>query len=190
MDQIFGRRIHAGEPRRSVVAMRRWARVSLHQAGRPVTNAGPGRNHELRHHVWSTSPLRYECYRTIAIHQTANPGTIVVEQEVEGTSATTGSFVLPNIMVLTARHGQIAHLRDYANILAVEAATKGPVSKPCRFLHQLTSGASPTWPDACCLSDLSWSSLTDLPFPRLRGVRAQRLARSWSRSAAGEPGAA
>jgi ketosteroid isomerase-like protein len=72
---------------------------------------------------WSTSPLRYERYRTIAIHQTADPGTIVVEQEVEGTSATTGSFVLPNIMVLTALHGQIAHLRDYANILAVEAAT-------------------------------------------------------------------
>jgi ketosteroid isomerase-like protein len=77
---------------------------------------------------WSTSPLRYERYRTIAIHDTADPDTIVVEQEVQGTSSTTGSFVLPNIVVLKARHGEIARLRDYANILAVEEATGGPVS--------------------------------------------------------------
>lgn len=75
---------------------------------------------------WNTSPLRYERYRTIAIHGTADPDTIVVEQEVEGTSSTTGSFVLPNIMVLKARHGQIAHLRDYANLLAVEQAAGSP----------------------------------------------------------------
>ena len=77
---------------------------------------------------WSTSPLRYERYRTIAIHGTADPDTIVVEQEVEGISSTTGSFVLPNIVVLTVRHGQIAHVRDYANLLAVEEAIGGPVS--------------------------------------------------------------
>ena len=77
---------------------------------------------------WSTSPLRYERYRTIAIHDTADPDTIVVEQEVQGTSSTTGSFALPNIVVIKARHGEIAHLRDYANILAVEKATGGPVS--------------------------------------------------------------
>ena len=74
---------------------------------------------------WSTSPLRYERYRTIAIHGTADPDIIVVEQEVEGTSSTTGAFVLPNILVLKTRHGQIAHLRDYANLLAVEEATGG-----------------------------------------------------------------
>ena len=75
---------------------------------------------------WSTSPLRYERYRTIAIYGTADPDTIVVEQEVEGTSSTTGSFVLPNIMVLKARHGEIAHLRDYASLPALEEATGGP----------------------------------------------------------------
>ena len=77
---------------------------------------------------WSTSPLRYERYRTIAIHGTTDPDTIVVEQEVEGISSTTGPFVLPNIMVLTARHGRIAHVRDYASLPAVEAATGSPVS--------------------------------------------------------------
>jgi len=76
---------------------------------------------------WSTSPLRYERYRTIAIHGTADPDTIVVEQEVEGTSSTTGPFVLPNIMVLKTRHGEIAHVRDYANLLAVKEAIGGPV---------------------------------------------------------------
>jgi ketosteroid isomerase-like protein len=77
---------------------------------------------------WDTSPLRYERYRTIAIHQTADPDTIVVEQEVAGTSATTGSFVLPNLLVLRARHGQITHLRDYANLLALADALGGPVT--------------------------------------------------------------
>jgi ketosteroid isomerase-like protein len=76
---------------------------------------------------WSNSPLRYERYRTIAIHGTADPDTIVVEQEVEGTSSTTGPFVLPNLMVLTARRGEIVHLRDYASLLAVEEAIGSPV---------------------------------------------------------------
>src|ERR1700749_4007186 len=76
---------------------------------------------------WSTSPLRYERYRTIAIHGTADPNTIIVEQEVEGTSSTTGPFVLPNIMALKARHGEIAHVRDYANLLAVREAIGHPV---------------------------------------------------------------
>jgi ketosteroid isomerase-like protein len=66
--------------------------------------------------------LRYERYRTIAVHDTNDPGTIIVEQEAIGA---TGEFVLPNIVVLTARNGQIARLRDYVNILAAEAAMQG-----------------------------------------------------------------
>jgi uncharacterized protein len=77
---------------------------------------------------WSTSPLRFERYRTLAIHETADPKTIVVEQEVEGTSSTTGSFVLPNIVVFRVRNGEIAHLRDYANVLAVAEAAGGRAS--------------------------------------------------------------
>jgi ketosteroid isomerase-like protein len=71
---------------------------------------------------WTNGPLQYERYRTIAIHNTTDPSTIVVEQEVEGTSSTTGPFVLPNLLVLTARHGEIVHLRDYANVVAAEEA--------------------------------------------------------------------
>lgn len=70
---------------------------------------------------WAANPLRYERYRTLAIHDTADPDTIIVEQEALGTSATTGEFALPNIIVLTAHNGQIAHLRDYVNVLAAAA---------------------------------------------------------------------
>jgi ketosteroid isomerase-like protein len=71
---------------------------------------------------WKANPLKYERYRTLAIHHTNDPETIIVEQEAVGTSASTGEFVLPNIVVLTVRDGQIAHLRDYVNILAAAAA--------------------------------------------------------------------
>lgn len=71
---------------------------------------------------WKANDLRFERYRTLAVHDTADPATIVVEQEALGTSVATGEFALPNIIVLTARNGQIAHLRDYVNILAAAAA--------------------------------------------------------------------
>jgi ketosteroid isomerase-like protein len=71
---------------------------------------------------WRSGPLRYEHYRTIAIHDTGDPGTIIVEQAAVGTSATTGEFSLPNLLVLTVHDGQIAHLRDYVNIPAAAAA--------------------------------------------------------------------
>jgi ketosteroid isomerase-like protein len=70
---------------------------------------------------WKANPLRYERYRTLAVHDTGDPETIIVEQEALGTSASTGEFTLPNIVVLTARNGQIAHLRDYLNTLAAAA---------------------------------------------------------------------
>lgn len=71
---------------------------------------------------WQANALKYERYRTLAIHDTDDPDTIVVEQEALGTSTVTGEFTLPNIVVLTARDGQIAQLRDYVNILAASAA--------------------------------------------------------------------
>ena len=71
---------------------------------------------------WRAGPLKYERYRTLAIYDTSDPETIIVEQEALGTSASTGEFALPNIVVLTVRNGQIAHLRDYVNIAAAAAA--------------------------------------------------------------------
>jgi ketosteroid isomerase-like protein len=71
--------------------------------------------------MWNTNTFKYERYRTLAIHDTNDPDTIIVEQEALGTSTSTGEFALPNILVLTVRDGQIANLRDYVNILAAAA---------------------------------------------------------------------
>ncbi|GAA3845658.1 hypothetical protein GCM10022243_09890 [Saccharothrix violaceirubra] len=72
--------------------------------------------------IWNSTPLRYARYRTLALHHTGDPGTIVVEQEAVGTHPATGDFVLPNLIVLTTRHGWITHLRDYVDIEAAGAA--------------------------------------------------------------------
>jgi ketosteroid isomerase-like protein len=72
---------------------------------------------------WKDYPLKFERYRTLAIHETSDPETIIVEQEALGTSPSTGEFALPNIVVLTVRNGQIARLRDYVNIPTATAAT-------------------------------------------------------------------
>jgi len=58
------------------------------------------------------------------VHQTADPAVLIVEQEAAGTVTTTGRrFTLPNIIVLKVRDGQVVHLRDYVNVLAVAEAT-------------------------------------------------------------------
>ena len=44
---------------------------------------------------WKAYPLKYERYRTLAIYDTSDPETIIVEQEALGTSASTGSSRFP-----------------------------------------------------------------------------------------------
>jgi hypothetical protein len=44
------------------------------------------------------------------------------QQEVCGTSSTTGSFVLPNLVVLTVAGNEIKRFLDFVNILAAAAA--------------------------------------------------------------------
>jgi ketosteroid isomerase-like protein len=78
---------------------------------------------------WEKSPLHYKAYRNVVIHETADPGVIIVEQEATGTAATTGrDFALPNIVVLTVRDGRIVRFRDYVNVLAVAEAAGRPLS--------------------------------------------------------------
>jgi ketosteroid isomerase-like protein len=67
---------------------------------------------------WEGGPLRYSRYATTAAWATTDPSTIVVHQDVHGTSATTGDFVLPNLMIVTVRDDEITHLRDFVNIFA------------------------------------------------------------------------
>jgi ketosteroid isomerase-like protein len=121
-------RVRAAAVSQSAEDMRRvYAEDAVHEY--PFTRQGLPSRLEGRDEIvnwiaagWQANALKYERYRTIAIHDTGDPDTIVVEQEVTGTSATTGEFTLPNIVVLTARDGRIAHLRDYVNLLAAAAA--------------------------------------------------------------------
>src|ERR1700728_2058636 len=54
---------------------------------------------------WKAYPLKYERYRTLAIYDTNDPETIIVEQEALGTSASTGGVTPPHARVLTSRNG-------------------------------------------------------------------------------------
>lgn len=63
-------------------------------------------------------PLKYERYQTISAYTTNDPSTIVVQQDVYGNSSATGSFVLPNLVVLTVADGRIQRFRDFVNIVA------------------------------------------------------------------------
>lgn len=64
------------------------------------------------------SPLKYERYQTLSAYTTNDSGTVVVQQDVYGTSSTTGSFVIPNLVVLTVAGSKIQRFRDFVNILA------------------------------------------------------------------------
>jgi ketosteroid isomerase-like protein len=70
---------------------------------------------------WAGDVPKFDGYRTLALHATADPRTVVVEQEVFGTSAATGAFTLPSIVVLTVDGGQIVRLRDYVDVRAAAA---------------------------------------------------------------------
>jgi len=68
-------------------------------------------------------PVRFDACRTIAIHDTTDPDTIVVEYELTGTSTKTNrQATAAFIGVLTARDGKIALWREYQNTLAIQQA--------------------------------------------------------------------
>lgn len=72
-------------------------------------------------------PLRYERYETVAAYTTNDPDTVVVQQNVSGTSSATGAFVLPNLVVLTVADREIVHFRDFVNIPAAFEAMGYPL---------------------------------------------------------------
>lgn len=73
--------------------------------------------------TWETGLVNYKRYETIAAYVAASyPRTVIVEQEVFGTSPVTGLFTLPNLVVVTVADSRIRHLRDYANLLSASRA--------------------------------------------------------------------
>ncbi|KAK1178824.1 nuclear transport factor 2 family protein [Streptomyces sp. NBS 14/10] len=74
--------------------------------------------------MWGATPVEPEAIRDVAIHETAEAGTVVVEQTVVGALAPAGRPVtVPGILVIRVRDGLIVHTRDYMDGLGVAAAT-------------------------------------------------------------------
>lgn len=64
--------------------------------------------------------VRFDECRTLAVHETQDPATIVVEYELTGTSLTTGRQSTAGFIgVLTVRDGKVARWREYQNTLAI-----------------------------------------------------------------------
>ncbi|MBT9256283.1 hypothetical protein KMZ30_11935 [Phycicoccus sp. KQZ13P-1] len=73
--------------------------------------------------TWSTGLIVYDRYETIAAYRAKDdPGVVIVEQDVYGTSSAAGDFILPNLIVAQIENGRIEKLRDYANLLAASQA--------------------------------------------------------------------
>ncbi|RJQ75722.1 phzA/B-like protein [Pseudonocardiaceae bacterium YIM PH 21723] len=68
-------------------------------------------------------PLRIEECRDVSVLETADPETIVVEYELVTRSPVVGSRSAARFIgILTTRHGQIVHWREYQNLPAMAAA--------------------------------------------------------------------
>ena len=70
--------------------------------------------------------LRFEAFRHVVVHDTGDPEVVIAEHDLAGALVTDGSPVeISYVYVLRARAGQIVHLRDYADLLALADATGG-----------------------------------------------------------------
>lgn len=68
-------------------------------------------------------PVRFDACRTLAVHDTTDPATIVVEYELTGTSTATGRQSTAGFVgVLTVRDGKVARWREYQDTLAIMTA--------------------------------------------------------------------
>ena len=91
--------------------------------GRPVRVEGKQRWLDLVNPQREGFPLRFDACHTRAVHDTADPSTIVVEYELTATNTVTGrSGSAAFIGVLTVRDGKIAVWREYQNTLAMQQA--------------------------------------------------------------------
>jgi len=63
------------------------------------------------------APLQWE-FRSVVVHQTADPEVIVTEFDVHGRDAGTGEpYQFANLQVMAVRQGEIVSIRDYWNPL-------------------------------------------------------------------------
>jgi ketosteroid isomerase-like protein len=68
-------------------------------------------------------PVRFEDFRDVVIHDTADPQTIIAEYAMTGTVTTTGRQASASfVTVLTVRDGQIVRWREYQDTLGIALA--------------------------------------------------------------------
>ncbi|MFF4352796.1 nuclear transport factor 2 family protein [Streptomyces sp. NPDC001530] len=73
--------------------------------------------------AWEQSPARTEKVVEVAVHAGKDPELLIAERFFEGTISTTGqTFLVPSILVLRVRGGQIVHARDYMDGLGTAKA--------------------------------------------------------------------
>ncbi|MEV0662032.1 nuclear transport factor 2 family protein [Actinomadura luteofluorescens] len=91
--------------------------------GHPTRFEGRQRFLEFADPQRTALPIRFDDCRTIAVHDTRDPNTIVVEYELTGTHTKTAKqSTAAFIAVLTARDGKVARWREYQNTLAIMQA--------------------------------------------------------------------
>jgi uncharacterized protein len=62
---------------------------------------------------------RYQGLSNVVIHETTDPGVVIVEYELHGEfTETADPFSIRFLMILTIRDGQIVHSTDYSNPIA------------------------------------------------------------------------
>jgi ketosteroid isomerase-like protein len=68
-------------------------------------------------------PVRFEGFRNVVLHDTADPEVIIAEYDLAGTVTTTDRQASASfVVVLRVRDGRIVHLREYQNVLGIAAA--------------------------------------------------------------------
>ncbi|MFI7540779.1 nuclear transport factor 2 family protein [Actinoplanes sp. NPDC049599] len=74
-------------------------------------------------------PFRFDDCRVLAVHDTADPATIVVEYELAATMTATGrSAAATFIGVLTVHEGRVSRWREYQNPVAIAQAVQAAAS--------------------------------------------------------------
>jgi uncharacterized protein len=88
--------------------------------GRPTRYEGRQRFLDFANPERTALPVRFDACRTTAVHDTADPETIVVEYELTGTVARTDQqHTAAFIGVLTVHDGRVTRWREYQNTMAI-----------------------------------------------------------------------
>jgi uncharacterized protein len=73
-----------------------------------------------RYRVGWTAPVDVRAITNMKLHETAEPGLVIAEQDIELTNRSNGrEFVASTVLVMRVRNGKIVHMRDYTDSLTI-----------------------------------------------------------------------